>query len=309
MEKEFKTIEEQIEILKTRNLRIENYDRAYEILTKNNYYYIINGYKDLFLNNKYKEEKYIDKVTIEEIYALYNFDKNIKIHFLKNILQLESDIDTYIAYEFSKNYGHKNYLIPENFNNLNKNKNLINKFIKDINLEIVHQYKNKNKMIVHYIDTYKYVPLWVLIRILSFGKISKLYSFMKQKEQNNVSRKFNIKSDNLKVYLINLGNVRNICAHDEKLYDIILKKRINITEYHKKLNIRKTENRVTYATRDLFSIVIILKMMLENTHFNAFYKSIIKEIENLENSLSLIHIDKVLYKMGFPKNYKDLLNI
>lgn len=42
---------------------------------------------------------------------------------------------------------------------------------------------------------------------------------MKQKEQNNVSRKFNIKSKTLKVYLINLGNVRNICAHDEKLMD------------------------------------------------------------------------------------------
>ena len=92
-------------------------------------------------------------------------------------------------------------------------------------------------MIVHYIDNYKYIPLWVLIRILSFGKVSKFYSFMKQKEQNNISRKFNIKSEILKTYLMNLGNIRNICAHDEKLYDVILTKRINITEYHKKLKL------------------------------------------------------------------------
>ena len=52
MEKEFKTIDEQIEILKSRNIIVGNYDKAYKILEKNNYYYLINGYKDLFLNKK-----------------------------------------------------------------------------------------------------------------------------------------------------------------------------------------------------------------------------------------------------------------
>ena len=48
MEKEFKTIDEQIQILKSRNIIIENYEKTYNILMKNNYYYLINGYKDLF---------------------------------------------------------------------------------------------------------------------------------------------------------------------------------------------------------------------------------------------------------------------
>ena len=162
-------------------------------------------------------------------------------------------------------------------------------------------------MIVHYIDNYKYIPLWVLIRILSFGKVSKFYSFMKQKEQNNISRKFNIKSEILKTYLMNLGNIRNICAHDEKLYDVILTKRINITEYHKKLKLIIKDAKITNATRDLFSIIIILKILLEKTNFKKFYIEIIKEIEVLEKHLTTISINKVLYKMGFPKNYKKLL--
>lgn len=57
MEKEFKTVEEQIEILKSRNLRIENYDKTYKMLSKNNYYYLINGYKDLFLDPISQTEK------------------------------------------------------------------------------------------------------------------------------------------------------------------------------------------------------------------------------------------------------------
>ena len=138
MEKEFKTIDEQIQILKSRKIIIEDYSNTYELLTKNNYYYLINGYKELFLDKKSKTEKYIDNVKIEEIKALYIFDKSIKINFLKYILLLENEIDTYIAYEFSKSYGYKNYLIPQNFNNINSNISLVEKFINDINLEIMY---------------------------------------------------------------------------------------------------------------------------------------------------------------------------
>lgn len=252
---------------------------------------------------------FYDKTTLEEIYSLYEFDRKMRILFLEYILLIERKMDTYIAYEFSKNYGHKEYLIAENFNTIHKNKEQIDKFINDIHLEISHQYKNSNKMIKHYLDTYNSIPLWVLIRILSFGKVSKFYSFMKQKEQNSISRKFNIQSETLKVYLINLGNIRNICAHDEKLYDVILKKRIATTDYHRKLNLIKKDNKTTYATRDLFSVVLILKAMLEKEEFNKFYRLVTSNIELLKKELFTISIDKVLYKMGFPQNYKSLLNL
>lgn len=307
MEKHFKSIDEQIEILKSRNILIKDYKKTYRILEKNNYYYLINGYKDLFLDENSKVEKYKNGTKIEEIYALYNFDKNIKIIFLKYLLLLENEIDTYIAYEFSKSYGHKNYLVPENFNNSNSQKFLIKKFINDINLEIQYQYKSSNKMLSHYLEVYNYVPLWVLVRILSFGKISKFYSLMKAKEQNAISRKYKLKISEFKVILHNLTLIRNICAHDEKLYDIKMKNRIFSTIYHKKLKIQCKNGNYQLATRDLFSIVIALKLLLENNEFIQFYRDIIKEIQELQKSITTIKIDKVLYKMGFPKNYKKLL--
>ena len=308
MEKEFKTINEQIEILKSRNIIVKDYNKTYKILEKNNYYYLINGYKDLFLNEKHKD-KYISNTKIEEVYAIYQFDKNMKMIFLKYILLIENEINTYIAYEFSKIYGHKDYLILKNLNNSNSKIPLIEKFINDINLEIEYQYKNSNKMIVHYLSEYNYVPLWVLVRILSFGKISKFYTFMKPKEQNAISRKYNLRIKEFKVMLHNLTLIRNICAHDEKLYDIKMKNRIFNTIYHKKLQIKNKNGNYQFATRDLFSIVIILKMLLGKEIFSEFYSNIIKTIEKLENQLSVIKIDKVFYKMGFPKNYRKLIDM
>ena len=121
------------------------------MLENNNYYYLINGYKDLFSDKNAKTETFHEGTTLEEIYSLYEFDRKIRIIFLEYILLIEKKIDTYIAYEFSKNYGHKDYLIPENFNNISKNKELIDKFLTDISLEISHQYENSNKMVIHYV--------------------------------------------------------------------------------------------------------------------------------------------------------------
>ena len=101
MEKVFKTLDEQIQLLKSRNILIEDYNKTYKILEKNNYYYLINGYKDLFLNHKNKNQ-YIKNTKFKESYSIYQFDKNIKINFLKYILLIENEIDTYVR--MMKNY-------------------------------------------------------------------------------------------------------------------------------------------------------------------------------------------------------------
>ena len=88
-----------------------------------------------------------------------------------------------------------------------------------------------------------------------------------------------------------------------------MKNRISSTTYHKKLKIANKNGNYQYATRDLFSIVIALKLLLEEEQFNRFYTDIIRSIEKLKKELHTISIDEVLYKMGFPKNYKRLLKL
>ena len=257
MEKEFRTIEEQIKIFKSRNLIIDKI-QAKEIFEENNYYYVINGYKDLFIDKSKPEETYKTNAKLEEIYSLYKFDIDLRMIFLKYTLLLERKLDTYIAYEFSKKYGYKDYLNEKNFENTQKNNIRIAKLIHDINTNMMEQLNNGNKMLNHYINKYRYVPLWVLIRIVTFGQVSKFYSLMKQTDQNNIARKFGVREKNLKIYINNLAIIRNICAHDEEFEDL--------------------------------------------------YSEIIKIIEKLEKSIHSINFEGVLNKMGFPLNYKELLN-
>ena len=50
-----KTYEEQLEILKKRNLKILDEKRAKKILSVENYYALINGYKEFFLKSSNPE--------------------------------------------------------------------------------------------------------------------------------------------------------------------------------------------------------------------------------------------------------------
>ena len=75
------------------------------------------------------------------------------------------------------------------------------------------------------------------------------------------------------------------------------------------MKIKKDDGNYKIGTRDLFSVVIIFKILLEEKDFKEFYFSLIKNIYSLKRGLKTISIDKVLFEMGFPKNYKHLMDL
>jgi len=78
--KEFKTVEEQIKLLKSRGMIFENEEYAKKILLTNNHYNIINGYKNLFIIDK--TDNYKNGTKFEEVYSLYDFDRQLRNIFL-----------------------------------------------------------------------------------------------------------------------------------------------------------------------------------------------------------------------------------
>ena len=67
-------------------------------------------YKDVFKNsnNEYKKN-----VSFDEIYALFEFDKNLRSIFLKYSLEIEMILKSLLAETISLRYGIKDYLIKE----------------------------------------------------------------------------------------------------------------------------------------------------------------------------------------------------
>lgn len=87
-DKEYKTYRQLITILRNRGMVIQKGSqgsRAMEILEQENFYNVINGYKDLFLDpaSTPAAEKYKTGATFNEVYALYSFDREVRHIYLK----------------------------------------------------------------------------------------------------------------------------------------------------------------------------------------------------------------------------------
>lgn len=203
----FKTTQEQIAIQAARKLDITDDAATRRKIEADNYYKIFNGYKDPFLNKTAQTEEYLPGTKFEEIYALYQFDKKLKNIFIRYILEIENNIKSVIAHEFSRKYGHDNYLKVDNFETALKpgeNKTSAQKIgeiaglISGIQKEVSRQLEKNNPMVSHYMLEYGYIPLWVLVNTLPLGTLSKFYSALKQQDQNNVGRFFSLKPDEMR---------------------------------------------------------------------------------------------------------------
>ena len=116
-DKDFKTIDEQIELLRSRGLTIEDEAEAKDFLLRNNYYRV-SGYS-LTLR---KNDVFAKSATFQNIEDIYNFDHEFRHIILHHIETIEVQMKSIYAYEFTKVYGPLGYLDTANFSNQAKHK-------------------------------------------------------------------------------------------------------------------------------------------------------------------------------------------
>ena len=159
---------------------------------------------------------------------------------------------------------------------------------------------------MHYLDNYGYIPLWILVKVLSFGIVSELYNILKSEDAQAIADIYRTDIESLSDYLSILANFRNLCAHEDILYDHRTQREISDTEYHRHLDISMTEGHYDYGKNDLFAVMIIMKKMLSENEFKDFFFQIGYEIEILENKVKVVKPSTILNKIGFPDNWRQL---
>ena len=162
---------------------------------------------------------------------------------------------------------------------------------------------------MHYISNYGYIPLWVLVKVLSFGIISEFYTILKMDDRVSIAKIYNISVEDLTNYLSILANYRNVCAHEDILFENKTQRTINNTVYHTLLGIKKLDGEYVKGKNDLFALIIILRQVLSNDDVKNLISEIKRALENLKLNLHTIPLEKVLDRMGFPYNWEEIANI
>ncbi|WP_203265680.1 Abi family protein [Streptococcus uberis] len=225
MEKPFKTFEEQIAILKARNLNFVNEVAAIEILSTYSYYEIINGYKEVGIS---EGEKFRDGVTFEQLFNLFLMDKKIRSAISTAIYELEAHLRTALSYTVAKHYtaDQSEYLKRRHYEKGNtkhgqsQRTQLLNKCSKIIN-DDSQPYK-------HYREDHGNVPPWILVKGMTFGNLITFYKLQKSEikdEVINLMTKIPIEliTDEIKDMVINIFYFllahRNNTAHVSRAYN------------------------------------------------------------------------------------------
>ena len=307
-EKIFKTLDEQIEILEEKGLIVEDVDYAKEILFRENYFFI-SGYRHLFMRHNDKD-RFIRGTTFDELYGMFVFDRMIRNIMFKYILIVENNIKSIISYQMSKKYGfkEKDYLNPKNFTH----DPLKTRQVRDILEKTRRQIRVNGKehtATMHYLTNYGYIPMWILVKVLSFGIVSELYNILKLEDKESIANVYHLDSELLSIYLSLLSNFRNVCAHEDVLYDHRTQRMIPDSKYHQLLGIEKTDDEYIFGKNDLFAIVIILKQMLTDEEFREFAYELGYEIDVLDGRVDTVPLISILNRIGFPENWRDIINI
>ncbi|MCL2662353.1 MAG: Abi family protein [Oscillospiraceae bacterium] len=304
--KPFLTYTQQIDKLEhEKNLVIADRNYAEAMLKQNSYYALISGYKKLFWNTTTK--KYKNNTTFEEVVALYKYDESLRELFLKYILQIEQKMRSLLSYYFSMKHGNQQskYLSPVNYDQSPKKARDLKRLIGVI-CNIV-QTTTKYHYVAHHRVKYGNVPLWVLVKVLTFGNISMMYQCFTQDIQIDISKNFcNVNEKELAQFLRSMAKFRNICAHNDRLFSYANKDDIPDTVIHAKLGIVKKGTQYIYGKRDLFSMVVAFRYLLEKEDFYVFKRQMSRIIDRFVSLSNNVSHNVLLHEMGFPANWKKV---
>lgn len=306
--KEFKTFNQQLTILRDRGMIVPTDGSPKRFLEQENYYNVINGYKDLFLckdshGNTIIPETYLPNTHFNELKALFLFDRELRFLFLKYLLIFENSFKTTISYEFSQKFPKANsYLEIANYRD-DDPKGVLKQI--SILTKTIHDNVGTKGAIKHYIEEHGSVPLWVLVNYLTIGNLSYLYSALKDSEKNAIAKYYSdkyekqyrptntlrISSEDMESALKIFNLVRNQCAHDERLFNSDYKNiRVsNIVNYFGVTN---------YNNRRIVVAILYFKAVLNKSYYKKFHSELNTIFDKYKNEFQTVSFNDILDSMG-----------
>lgn len=231
--KSFKTINEQIEILESRNVIVDDREAARQFLLRNSYYSLVNGYKDFFLDKDRTNrdvEVYRDGTTFAHLATLYRFDNELRLAMMRCLTIAEKAMKTATVHAFCHKFPDpedyldpSSYCLKKDYRGKEYTANLIRLLS---TLQGIRDGRgDRRPYIEHYRRKYGFVPLWVVANALTFGNMSHFYSLQKIGVQNetchlickSIDRDV-ISAKTLRGIYSTLTAFRNTCAHGGRLF-------------------------------------------------------------------------------------------
>ena len=279
-----KTFQEQLALLETRDMVVDDQEKALRALQQLNYYRLT-GYA--YQYKRSKGERYKAGTTFEHILQLYSFDQELRRVLYKYLEIIEIYARTQIAYHFAHLYGGDGHYDGNNF----EVENYHHEFLATLSDQME---KNKDSAFVAH-HNQKYggsMPVWVAVEVLSFSALSKFFSNIKKEGKDRIANQMGFDAAYLTNWLHCFSVLRNTCAHYGRIYNNIMKPSI-------RLGPKTLRSYPNIANDSIFAYIIAMLRFLPCGK-DEFANDLVDVVEKRGNSLDM-------GLLGFPKDWKELL--
>ncbi|EUB31875.1 MULTISPECIES: Abi family protein [Fusobacterium] len=276
------TIEEQIKLLKSREVVIEDENFAKKFLRIYNYYFVT-GYLHPY---KASDDKY-KNISFNGIATQIKFDMRLREICMYALDIIEKGLKTIIAYEFSHNYENGNIAYAYSLyfpNDEDKHTRLMEHYNVSLN-------NNKELPYVkHNMKTYEILPTWVAIELFTLGNIEKFFSMLDTNTKKKIEDIIGFPKNKIQNWIENLRIFRNMVAHNQRLYNFSI------------LSMPKKAKEYNKQTGKIFDYVIVMKyLFLDNEDWNTYV------LPRFEYIFDDFKDDVDLKCIGFPDDWKNIL--
>ncbi|MFD1032351.1 Abi family protein [Metaplanococcus flavidus] len=316
--KVFASHDEQITILQNRGLLVPDKAAARRVLSRENYYALIDGYKEPFLErderlNPYGLEQYQAGTEFGHIYALYRFDRELRMLMLNELLKFEKNIKSKVAYRFSEKFrGMDSFLEPGNYSTDAERYHERDRIISTLyNLIKSHKKRDRVKYpaIREFFDKHRNVPLWVLVNFLSLGQITNFYSVIDDDLRARIAKDFaeefseeyepvQLEPQELDAILRIAFPYRNKSAHEEVLYRYRLPHPENLKAVDAMLRLPAG----SLGKGKVYSMVSLLRLLLAKEEYEVFAAELERLMQELKAALPGRAYGVVMRETGFREN-------
>lgn len=292
MPKPARTIQDQIALLQSRNMRFKQVADAPHFLS-NISYYRLKGYWWEMQDDRVNHH-FVNGSFFEDVIDLYNFDRHFRLIVFNAIERIEISLRTKLIYHLSLQYGSEWYLNPLLFEEPKRYNSFVAKLFQDIS-------NSSEEFIIKHFDNHpaEHPESWKAMEVLTLGSLSKLYQNLKHQlpEKTKIAREFGLYNQKyLSSWLLTITVIRNIIAHHSRLWN-----RVIINKYDWPPTTPNPLLNYVPDNRQRRKIFPLLSALIYMNNEISPGNSIKHELIELFKKYPNIHLSR----MGFPNNWQN----
>ncbi len=277
------TIREQVQKLRQRGCIIEDEKHAEETLKYINYFRLA----DYFAPFTVTKGRYEEGTTFENVLRVYEADRKLRSILLASLEETEIAMRAAVSNYHALKYGALGYLNPSTFDFRHNHQQFMNK------VKHLIEVNDDREFVRHYNSKYcGAFPLWVVMELFSFGTLAFFYKDMQSGDKKEIAEKYyGCSSNELDNWLFCLNELRNYCAHYNRLYGNSFP-----------VMPRTPRNMEFQLKPDVFGYIMVMKQ-LAHDHRN-WNERVVKPVSRLiRKNSDVLRLDD----LGFPPEWESML--